>query len=339
MFSLLVLFARRCVAVDCSIEVGDDDVAHGECSSVAACTALDNIYAMPLTPCPPGQVCCVEKLACNHDVDVVAVCRVEAKCKDDWPGDEERSISGACPGPDEIRCCKAKCQLKYGPWSGPCASCNGALEMRTVEIETQGLPMAECPAAVVSRPCKLPCATTTSTTATRTTTTTPLEITLTLPSVNPTPPTTTTTTTTTLTTTTTTTTPTTTTIGAALGVEAWVIGAAAGGGALCLICLIVVIVLLVRKSKKKQYAAQVDNDTALPLYIGAYASPDARQSYDVVPPEDALVENALQNRHSYTNHGLKTDIVYDGSLPMTASELPTATGNVAGNRFSVVPKF
>jgi cell division septation protein DedD len=281
-------------------------------------------------------------MACDYDAGVVAVCRTEAKCKADWPADDDRSIGGACPGPDEIRCCKAKCQLKYGPWSGACAACNGALETRTVEIDTQGLSMANCPAAVVSRPCMLTCRanTNTSTLSTRTTTTAPPKITLTLPSVPFSPATTTTTTTTTtMTTTTPTTMPTTTTIAAALGVEAWVIGAAAGGGALVVICLVVVIVLLVRKSKKKRYAAQVDNDTALPLHIGTYASPDARQSYDVVPPEDALVENALQSRPSYTNHGLKTDIVYDGSIPMTASELPTATSTVGGNRFSAVPKF
>jgi hypothetical protein len=65
-----------------------------------------------------------------------------------------------------------------------------------------------------------------------------------------------------------------------------------------------------------------------------------------VPPEDDAIEAALRNRPSYSNQGLKferPEVMYDATMPTEAAGVQkknlAGQGDVAGNRFSVLPKF
>ena len=136
------------------------------------------------------------------------------------------------------------------------------------------------------------------------------------------------------------------------------IGAAVGGGLLLCIC-VAVAVLCVLRAKRKPYAAHVDGDDLdaaknatqmrqpASSEYGAAPILSEQPLYDQVPPEDHAIEQALRSTPSYTNHGLEQrEIVYDTSLPsdsrastVLARTSRGAGANVAGNRFSVVPKF
>lgn len=355
----------------------------GSCISFELCERQDDIYTFAdSTPlCMGDNVCCHAKVPCDFGGGVKGICRLQNKCEADWPGDRQPWVANKCVGPDNVRCCRAKCQLAYGPWSGACAACPGASETRSVDVkDTQGFPMQLClEQAVTKRPCTLPCpATTTTITTTTPTTTTTTTAAATAAATAPTttittgtaaaqtlppvdtavvasttnrPPPPAVPTTATATATTADAGSTAAPAGLVGGVEPWVIGVAAGGGVLVLICVVLAIVCLVRK-KRSAFHSDRDDNQAIGLRTSTYASPAIANNgeynaaplitgtalYDQVPPEESQIATAVAaTTAAYTNEGLmreqQTQIVYDASMPLTAG------ANVAGNRFSVAPKF
>jgi hypothetical protein len=127
-----------------------------------------------------------------------------------------------------------------------------------------------------------------------------------------------------------------------IGVEPWIIGVAAGGGLLLLICCVVCLVCVARRRRSAYHSDREEPpgaaaDAAQMRPISTYASPTALAvvEYDMVPPETAEIDAAIDRSksHSYTmlgpEHGAATadtPIVYDQTL-------------ASDDRFSMAPKY